>query len=425
MPSRYASRATGAVLRGVFGCGSQVMSSRPYGRAVRHAALASSVAALGAACSQSGSPPARTIASDSSRPSLSRPLFTEDTYGVSSSPRLAGGGSVPKGGGSLKLGSPYKVAGRWYVPREEPGYDRQGIGSWYGDDFHGRKTANGEIFDMNALTAAHPTLPLPCYVYVTNLDANRTVLVRVNDRGPYVNDRLIDLSHASARALGYEGRGMAHVRVRYAGRAPLNGDDRRERQFLAEQRWNNGRDMPVVAAYRPPQSPVTPPQPFPEGTPGRWSPTAYRSALAGKPLDQPARPAPRPVWQSETAYQPTAALAPRPAALAGPAPVYAARQSNNARPVIGPVTGTVTSVPASAASGRAFVQVGVFRDRANAERMRRELGSLGPVEVAPVTGGQGSELYRVRLGPMSPDQAHSTAGQVASRGVAGSAVVFE
>ena len=99
-----------------------------------------------------------------------------------------------RGGGRYKVGDPYQVGGRWYNPREQPDYDRVGIASWYGSDFHGRHTANGEVFDMNALTAAHPTLPLPSYAYVTNLSNNRTILVRVNDRGPYVGDRVIDLS---------------------------------------------------------------------------------------------------------------------------------------------------------------------------------------------------------------------------------------
>jgi rare lipoprotein A len=398
------------------------MRKRPNGKLVRPlaprlVALMSGVAALTAACSQTGNPPPRSTISDNSprRPTLSRPAFTEDEYGVSTSPRLAGAGSVRKGGGSFKLGSPYKVAGRWYVPSEDPGYNRTGIGSWYGDDFHGRKTANGEIFDMTALTAAHPTLPLPSYAYVTNLETNRTILVRVNDRGPYVSDRLIDLSHASARALGYEGRGMAHVRVRYAGRAPLDGDDRRERQFLAEQRWNTGRDNQAVAAYRPPQAPVAPPQPFPEGTPGRWSPTAYRAALAGKPVPLTAQPSNKPVWAADASPQPVARFQPTsfqpsrqpPSALAGPvqrpAAAYAPR---------GPVT------------NRAYVQVGVFRERSNAERLRRELGTLGPIEVAPVTAGQG-EVYRVRLGPMSPQEANAAASQVAARGVSGSAVILE
>ena len=127
-------------------------------------------------------------------------------YGVRTSPRVASV-NVPKGGGGYKLGSPYKVAGRWYVPREDPNYEAYGVASWYGADFHGRRTANGEVFDANALTAAHPTMPLPCYAYVTNLDNGRTVLVRVNDRGPYVNDRIIDMSYAAAKQLGYTSRG--------------------------------------------------------------------------------------------------------------------------------------------------------------------------------------------------------------------------
>lgn len=157
--------------------------------------------------------------------------------GVSASPRVAWGQHIPKGGGAYKLGTPYRISGRWYIPQEDPAYDRIGVASWYGEDFHGRKTANGEIYDMGALTAAHPTLPLPSYAYVTNLENGRTVLVRINDRGPYAKDRIVDLSRHAARVLGFEGQGLAHVRVRYAGRAPLDGSDRREQAFLASQPW--------------------------------------------------------------------------------------------------------------------------------------------------------------------------------------------
>ncbi len=164
--------------------------------------------------------------------------FPPSQYEVSASPRVVEGAQVPRGGGKYKVGTPYKVAGKWYVPREEPGYDHSGLGSWYGDDFHGRKTANGEIFDKHALTAAHPTLPMPSYAYVTNLANGRTVLVRINDRGPYSGNRIIDLSHAVAHQLDFEGRGLTQVRVQYAGRAPLNGDDSHERRFLASQPWS-------------------------------------------------------------------------------------------------------------------------------------------------------------------------------------------
>lgn len=169
------------------------------------------------------------------------PDRSEARYGVASSPRMIEPGRpVPRGGGVHKIGSPYQIAGRWYVPRADPGYDAAGVASWYGTDFHGRKTANGEIFDMGAITAAHPTLPLPSYVYVTNLTNGRTLLVRVNDRGPYAHDRIIDLSKRSAQLLGFEGQGLARVRVRYAGPAPLDGNDQAERRHLATASWAVG-----------------------------------------------------------------------------------------------------------------------------------------------------------------------------------------
>lgn len=116
-----------------------------------------------------------------------------------------------------KVGKPYQIKGRWYVPKADPGYDRVGVASWYGKAHHGRPTANGERFDMNAVSAAHTTLPLPSLVEVTNLDNGRKLVVRVNDRGPFVDDRIIDLSQEAARQLGFERQGLARVRVRYVG----------------------------------------------------------------------------------------------------------------------------------------------------------------------------------------------------------------
>jgi rare lipoprotein A len=157
---------------------------------------------------------------------------------VTASPRVVETGRpVPRGGGIYKIGNPYQVGGRWYFPREEPGYDRIGIASWYGREFHGRQTANGEVYDAGALTAAHPTLPLPSYAYVTNLANGRTVLVRINDRGPYAHDRIVDLSRRVAELLGIERQGLGQVRVRFAGRAPLDGSDAAERRHLADQPW--------------------------------------------------------------------------------------------------------------------------------------------------------------------------------------------
>lgn len=372
---------------------------RPTPRGVRNIALASSVAALAAACSQSDYP-SRTI----SGASVNRGTFTESDYGVRTSRRVVTRGPVPKGGGRFKIGNPYKVAGRWYVPREDPNYDRVGTSSWYGDDFHGRKTANGEIFDRYALSAAHPTLPLPSYAYVTNLENRRTILVRVNDRGPYVKGRIIDLSHASARALGFVAKGHARVRVRYAGRAPLNGDDRRENRFLADQRRNGNGNYRAVVDNRPPPPPIPyRPQRHP-AEPGGWSPTAYRAALAGKPEPAELKPEVARKFLSRGAYEPTASI-PRPYGLAGPPPRAIEPRRSDAR--------------------RAYVQIGLYREVYSAERLRRELGHLGPVEVAPIQGDGGRNIYRVRLGPMSPGAAETAFREVSARGVTGSSIVFE
>ncbi|MDO9588467.1 MAG: septal ring lytic transglycosylase RlpA family protein [Brevundimonas sp.] len=118
---------------------------------------------------------------------------------------------------------PYQIRGRWYQPAEQPGYDETGLASWYGQQFNGRPTATGERFDMNAMTAAHKTLPLPGLVEVTNLANGRRIVVRVNDRGPFVDGRIIDLSRGSAEALGLLAAGVGEVRVRYLGRAPRIG----------------------------------------------------------------------------------------------------------------------------------------------------------------------------------------------------------
>jgi rare lipoprotein A len=117
--------------------------------------------------------------------------------------------------GHYKLGSPYRIKGRLYRPEYDPNYSKVGTASWYGSDFHGLPTANGEVFDKELITAAHPTLPLPSIVRVTNLENGRSIDVRVNDRGPFIGDRLIDLSEAAARKLGYESQGLARVKVQF------------------------------------------------------------------------------------------------------------------------------------------------------------------------------------------------------------------
>jgi len=191
-------------------------------------------AAFLAACSTSND---RSMTRPTKR---SKEYFSEAAYGVKASPRVSNLRSrLPRGGGRDQLGRPYKVAGKWYYPREDKRYKKVGGASWYGDAFHGRLTANGEVYDMTHLTAAHPTMPLPSYARVTNMVNGSSVIVRVNDRGPYARGRIIDLSKRAAEMLDYAHAGVAKVKVEYVGRAPLDGKD--ESYLMASYR--PGRDI--------------------------------------------------------------------------------------------------------------------------------------------------------------------------------------
>jgi rare lipoprotein A len=173
-------------------------------------------------------------------------------YGVAASPRVVEPGQpVPKGGGVYRVGQPYMVAGRMYFPQADPNYRAEGLASWYGSDFHGRLTANGEVYDMHSLSAAHPTLPMPSYARVTNIANRRSVIVRINDRGPYHANREIDLSGKAAEVLGFRDHGVARVRVEYVGAAPLEGSD--ERVLMATLRDGTPAPAPSVmlASNRP------------------------------------------------------------------------------------------------------------------------------------------------------------------------------
>jgi rare lipoprotein A len=146
----------------------------------------------------------------------------EPLAGVRAPQRATYAATPPAASGRYKLGPPYQQFGVWYVPAEQPDYNAVGLASWYGDGFDGRRTADGETFDLRAISAAHATLPMPCLVEVTNLENGRRLIVRLNDRGPYHPGRIIDLSRAGAEALGYATKGTARVRVRYVGPAPLD-----------------------------------------------------------------------------------------------------------------------------------------------------------------------------------------------------------
>ena len=172
--------------------------------------------------------------------------------GVRASPRVvADGEEVPKGGGGFMVGKPYKIAGKTYLPNEKP-YAVEGTASWYGADFHGRRTANGEIFDRKSISAAHPTMPLPSYARVTNLRNSRSMIVRVNDRGPYHGGRVMDVSQRVAEALDFRSAGTARVKVEWVSRAKIGGDD--DAYLLATLRDDSpaalDNDAPVLTALR-------------------------------------------------------------------------------------------------------------------------------------------------------------------------------
>jgi peptidoglycan lytic transglycosylase len=261
-----------------------------------------------------------------------------------------------------RVGPPYEANGQWYVPTPEPGYSETGRASWYGPDFHGRATASGEPFDQTALTAAHPTLPIPSLVQVTNLENGREAILRVNDRGPFVDGRLIDVSRAAADVLGFEQAGGARVNVRYLGPAP--------RHVLAEGAAPAAPAAAQAAVYAAP-APAAASAAAPQNGPISLLP----------PADQ------QPVQQ------------------AAPAPAYT------------PVAYAAPSY-APTAAGSYVVQVGAYADAANAEHVREAVENAGPVAVDTRMTARGA-LHRVRVGPFeSRAEAEGAQRRLASLGFA-------
>ena len=209
-------------------------SARPRLRRAPAFALCALSALLLAGCGSTPQPKAMI-----DKRQRSKEYFAESEYGVKASPRVA---FMRRGGGRDQLGKPYQVRGKWYYPKEDKRYAKVGLASWYGDAFHGRLTANGEVYDMSHLTAAHPTMPLPSYARVTNLVTGSSVIVRVNDRGPYHEGRIIDVSQRAAEMLDYANVGTAEVKVEYIGRAPLDGND--DQYLMASYHPGNRRPDP-------------------------------------------------------------------------------------------------------------------------------------------------------------------------------------
>lgn len=241
-----------------------------------------------------------------------------------------------------KIGNPYQINGVWYRPAEDYNYDKTGIASWYGPQFDGKPTANGETFDQWQVSAAHKTLPLPSIVRVTNLENGRSLVVRINDRGPYARGRIIDMSHRGAQMLGFEGKGTARVRVQILAK---------ESRAIA-QRLKAGE----VVAYN--------------DTPPISSENLSQQPVASKQLPQ--IKAPDPVVE-------TASM--EPVSIPEPAKV-----------------GDMAKVQVSPTA--MYIQAGAFSDLSNAERVLANLEQLGNAGISPVQSG-GRELFRVRLGPIS------------------------
>ncbi len=164
---------------------------------------------------------------------ISKEHFPSSIYGPASARVVADGEPVPRGGGVYIVGEPYTIAGRTYYPSEKR-YAKTGLASWYGDAFHGRRTANGEVYDKDGVSAAHPTLPLPCYARITNLRNRYSMIVRVNDRGPFAANRIVDVSRKVAETLDFHRKGTTKVRVEYIGNASLAGSD--DQRLLATLR---------------------------------------------------------------------------------------------------------------------------------------------------------------------------------------------
>lgn len=248
--------------------------------------------------------------------------------------------------GRHKVGKPYQVYQVWYYPKVDPEYDETGIASWYGKKFHGRKTANGAVYNMNQLTAAHKTLPMPSEVRVTNLENGRSITVTVNDRGPFVNGRIIDLSRRAAQLLGMQRQGTAKVRVQMAHKA-TNPDERvMAKPVTPDEEKNN------VAAV-------------PSGN--------VQSSSLAAPNDVAKAPVVK------------AAELPKPVA---DAPIEVASASQGQSVTLSPVAPT-----------EIFIQAGAFVKYTNANRLGAQLSVLAPTKVSQVLVN-GQDFYRVRVGPL-------------------------
>jgi rare lipoprotein A len=290
-------------------------------------------------------------------------------------------GEGPSARGVYKVGQPYEVGGIWYYPQEDPLYNETGIASWYGREFAGRRTANGEKFDPKLVTAAHKTLPMPVNVRITNLENGRQVVARVNDRGPFKASRIIDVSERAAELLAFKAKGMARVRVEFIGVAELPDGRPGKRVDGKGAHAALDDDAPSSGAKAAPTTEVA----------GGVLPPPPGAAAAQPPRAQP-KPQPRPT----------------------PVPV--------ASPLDEP--GSVSTVRVKSA-GRLYVQAGAFLARENAERLLTRLRRIAEFKISAKVH-DGKRYYRVRAGPIeSVDKADAILDEVLADGQNGAAIVVE
>lgn len=329
--------------------------------------------------------------------------FSESKYGVKASPKVASGKRTPKGGGYAMVGKPYRVAGKTYVPRDDPNYSAVGLASWYGPNFHGRKTANGEVFNQNDLTAAHPTLPLPSYVRVTNLKNDRSVVVRVNDRGPFAHGRVIDVSSAAASMLDFKRSGVAKVKVEYVGPARMDGRDRRT--LMASYSGPGKRPRTMLASRNP--------------SPKRAEPVTAPVVVAAAP-NEPAAIGPSPTGFDD----PIGPLILRSGFVSSYAEPRQLTAAHAAAADLGR-KGDIAARPQHPEPDRRniVVQLGVFADPANAARVGAMFRKFGRVDVVRQSrDGRALRIVKVAISDRSTDPARVIAA-AESAGLSGAYIV--
>lgn len=382
-------------------------SARPRLRRAPAFALCALSAALLTACASSPSPKAMV----DKRP-RSKEYFAESEYGVKASPRV---NFMRRGGGRDQVGKPYQVRGKWYYPKEEKHYAKVGLASWYGDAFHGRLTANGEVYDTAQLTAAHPTMPLPSYARVTNLKTGSSIIVRVNDRGPYHEGRIIDVSQRAAQMLDYANVGTAEVKVEYVGRAPLDGND--DQYLLASYHPGNKRPDPsdglptgVMVAMNGPSPSLSvgadaPAVPFPGQLSNSGGAFAAQPGLAAQAMgpSDVALPDFGPIvpQRPDTGLPPNSPFAMASLSYANEqvsrSDVFAALEANGMSPS-GILQSWKKSDPRAASPASDYVAAGSFDDASEAKRVAAALKPFGRTEIQR-TQLEGNDWYAVNVYP--------------------------